>query len=279
MSDKPFAPEARRRSLFGNPNLMGGLAFLGGMAVALGAVQLGGGFNRAPIAAAPKAMPVAEPSPQPALPVLPPGTDIATLNAREAALAGKLDLLELRTRDVDGSARAASTYATQAERLMIAFAVRRAVERGQPLGALENQLRARFGAVQGDSVAAIVQVAAQPVTLEDLRLALETIAPRLARSPDDGLWAHARRMLGDMIVVRRADTPSPRPSDRVRRARRALDAGDVEAALAEIAHMPGAANAESWTGAAKRYVAARRALTEIERAAMETPRPLPAPAG
>ncbi|HEX8300927.1 hypothetical protein [Sphingomonas sp.] len=277
MSDEPFAPEPPRAPLFRNPSMVGGAAFLGGIAVALGAVQLGGGFNGTPAPAAVAVQPV--PQPQPAAAALPPGTDIATLDAREAALAGKLDLLELRIRDVDGSARAASSYATQAERMMIAFAVRRAVERGQPLGALENPLRARFGERQGEAVAAIVQVAGQPVTLEDLRLALDTIAPRLSSGPDDGLWANARRMLGDMIVLRSADSPSPRPSDRLRRARRALDAGDVEAALAEIAHMPGAANAGSWTSAAKRFVGARRALTEIERAAMESPAVQPATAG
>ncbi|RYE00351.1 MAG: hypothetical protein EOP61_13910 [Sphingomonadales bacterium] len=267
MSDEP-----PRTPLFRNSSLIGGLAFLGGLAVALGAVQLGGGFNRAPAGpvAAP-AQPVAQQQPQPALPVLPPGTDLATLAAREAMLAGKLDVLDMRIRDLDGSARHAASYATQAERLMIAFAVRRAVERGQPLGPLENQLRARFGEANEDSVAAIVQVAAQPVTLEDLRVALETIAPRLSAGPDDSLWTSARRMLGDMVVVRASDSPSPRPSDRLRRARRAIDAGDVETALAEVAHMPGAANAESWTGAAKRYVAARRALSEIERAAVEMP--------
>ncbi|MBX3565436.1 MAG: hypothetical protein KF730_12775 [Sphingomonas sp.] len=273
MSDEP-----PRTPLSRNPSLIGGLAFLGGLAVALGAVELGGGFNRAPLLPAPAPSPLVQQQqqPQPSLPSLPPGTDIATLNAREAMLAGKLDVIELRLRDLDGSARAASTYATQAERLMIAFAARRAVERGQPLGALENQLRARFGSAQGDSVAAIIQAAAQPVTLEDLRLALETIASRLSTGPDDSLWDRARRMLGDMIVVRGADSPSPRPSDRLRRARRALVAGDVEAALAEVAHMPGAASAESWTSAAKRYLAARRALTEIEQAAMEMPAAQPA---
>ena len=270
MSDEPFAPEPPRRTLFRSPSMIGGFAFLGGIAVALGAVQLGGGFNRAPVASAPAPLQAAQ-QPPPAVPALPPGTDIATLNAREAMLAGKLDMLEMRIRDVDGSARAASSYATQAERLMIAFAVRRAIERGQPLGTLENQLRARFGEGQSDSVAAIAQAAAQPVTLEDLRLALETIAPRLGSGPEDSLWARTRRMLADMIVIRSMDSPSPRPTDRLRRARRALDAGDVEAALAEIAHMPGAANAESWTSAAKRYIAARRALSEIESAAVEAP--------
>ena len=275
MSDETIAPPPRRNPLR-STGLIGGLAFLGGMVVALGAVQLGGGLPaRAP---APAAV-VPEPAPAPAVAALPPGTDIATLAAREQALAARLDELALRIRDVDGSARAASSYATQAERLMIAFAARRAVERGQPLGTLENQLRARFAEREGEAVAAIVQVAAQPVTLGDLRLALETIAPRLANGPEDSLWARARRMFGDLVVLRSEDSPSSRPSDRLDRARRSLDAGDVEAALAEVAHMPGAANAESWTSAARRYVAARRALTEIERAAMETPSAAPAAAG
>ena len=278
MSDEPLAPAQPRRNPFRSPSMIGGLAFLGGMAVALGAVQLGGGFAPrtppAPAAPVKAAAPVAAPAS-----ALPPATDMATLAAREQALAARLDTLDLRIRDVDGSARAASGYATQAERLMIASAVRRAVERGQPLGTLEHQLRARFGEQSGDAVDAIVQVAGRPVTLEDLRLALETIAPRLSNGPDDSLWMRARRMLGDMVVLRGEDSPSPRPSDRIARARRALDAGDVEAALAEIAHTPGAADAESWTGAARRYVAARRALTEIERAAMETPAAAPASAG
>ncbi|RYY35088.1 MAG: hypothetical protein EOP59_15780, partial [Sphingomonadales bacterium] len=142
MSDEPFASEPPRRTLFRNSNLIGGLAFLGGVIVTLGAVQLGGGFSRVPAAPAPVAAPVAQQPQQNSIPAVPPGTDIATLNARETMLAGKLDLLEMRIRDVDGSARNAAGYATQAERLMIAFAVRRVVERGQPLGALENQLRA-----------------------------------------------------------------------------------------------------------------------------------------
>ncbi|WP_157073695.1 hypothetical protein [Sphingomonas soli] len=266
MSDEP-----QRTPLFRNSSLIGGLAFLGGLAVALGAVQLGGGFHRAPaVPVVPVAQPVVQPPAQPVA-ALPPGTDLATLNAREAMLAGKLDILDMRIRELDGSARHAASYATQAERLMIAFAVRRAVERGQPLGVLEHALRARFGEANSESVAAIVQVAAQPVTLEDLRLALETIAPRLGTGPDDSLWTSARRMLGDMVVIRASDSPSPRPSDRLRRARRAIDAGDVETALAEVAHMPGAASAESWTAAARRYVAARRALSEIERAAVAVP--------
>jgi len=264
MSDEPLAPQSPLRSRI----LIGGLGFLGGVALTAGLIQMTG---MAPLGLAKAPAPQNSPAPQPlAVPALPPGTDMATLNAREAELAGKLDALERRIADTSGSARNAATYATQAERLMIAFSVRRAIERGQPLGSLENQLRARFGEQHGEAVAAIVAAAAQPVTIEDLRVALDAIAPRLASGPNASLWARFREFIGDMIVVRQSDVPSPRTSDRLRRARRALDQGDVEASLAEVAHLPGAANAESWTGAARRFLAARNGLNEIERAAVET---------
>jgi hypothetical protein len=275
MSDEPFAPE-RGPSRLRAPLLVGGLAFLGGVAVTAGALQWAGHGPLSPATPTPKVATVPQPQPS-AAPALPPASDVATLDAREAALAGRLDQLELRLRDTDGSARAASSYATRAERLMIAFSVRRAVERGTPLGALEGQLHQRFGEDHAEAVAAILRAAQQPVTLEDLRLALDRIGPRLLVGADDSMWARARRLLGDLLVLRQADSPSPRPADRLRRARRVLDEGQVEAALAEVAHMPGVDSAESWVSAARRYIDAQRALREIEQAAMEVPAAAPPP--
>ncbi len=80
--------------------------------------------------------------------------------------------------------------------------------------------------------------------------------------------ASLRRELGNLIVLHRADTPSPLPADRLTRARRTLEAGHVEAALAEVARMPGADSAERWTTAARRYIGARQALDTIETAAI-----------
>ncbi|MDG2533597.1 hypothetical protein P6144_08065 [Sphingomonas sp. HITSZ_GF] len=275
MSDETLAPPPRI-PWWRSASLIGTIAFLGGVGVTLGAFGLAGGLS--PHDAAPAPLPSPSASSQPSIPALPPGTDLATLAARETALAGKLDQIELRMKDADASARGAAGYATRAERMMVAFATRRAIERGQPLGPLENQLRTRFGERNNEAVAAILRAAAQPVTLEDLRLALDALSPRLANDPNDSLWNRVRRMLGNLVVLRQADTPSPLPAERLRRARRALDRGDVEAALAEVAHLPGVALAESWTSAARRYVAARTALTEIERAAMDLPPPLaPAP--
>lgn len=281
MNDEPFAPEAAPSSSGRRNNLLiGGIAFLGGIAATAGLLHVTGqdggiGPEPAPTIAVP-AQPVAV-----KVPPLPPGTDLATLNAREQDLAGRLDQLENRLRDVGTSARTASSYAGQAERLMIAFSVRRAIERGTPLGGLELQLRRRFAEDHANAVSAITRAAAQPVTIEDLRLALDTIAPKLLAGPDDSLWTRAQRVLGDMVVLRQAGSPSPRGPERLRRAKRDLEMGKVEAALAEVAHMPGVASAESWVSAARRYVEARHGLDEIERAAVQlpvVPPPVAAPA-
>ena len=130
-------------------------------------------------------------------------------------LASRLDALDTRLSDIDGSARAASSHATQAERLMIAFAARRTVERGLPLGPLEGQLRKRFGETHGEAVSTLIAAAGQPVTLEDLRLALDTIAPRLMGSGNEGMWGRGKRLISDLVVLRQADSPSPRPADRL----------------------------------------------------------------
>jgi hypothetical protein len=274
--DEPLALEpARGLSPLMTKVAIGAGAFVAGVAGTAGLLSLNGPTPKP----APAPVVAAQPQAAPA-PALPPATDVATLSAREAMLAGRLDQIELRLRDADNGARTAASYASQAERLLIAAAARRAIERGMPLGPIAPQLRRRFGEAHPDAVGTIIQAAGQPVTLEDLRLALDTIAPRLTSAPDAGIWARMTGGLGDLVVLRQSDSPSPRPADRLRRARRTLEEGQVEAALAEVARMPGAAAAESWLSAAKGYINARAALREIEAAAMEaSPAAPPAPAG
>ncbi|MET3724851.1 hypothetical protein [Sphingomonas trueperi] len=275
MSDEPLAPEpVRTLSPRRNRMIPVGLGFLAGVALTAGAIELAGPHLKSTADDATKPAASASPAVQPLKvppPVLAPATDVATLDARESQLAARLDALELELRQADESARNAAQYSTQAERLMVAAAVRRAVERGQPLGSLEQQLRARFGERHPQAVAAIVTAAGDPLTIEDLRIALDTIAPRLGTGPDDSIWVRIRSFVGDLFVLHQAGMPSPRPAERLRRARSALAAGNVETAIAEVAHMPGATVAEGWTSAASRYVNARKALDEIEKAAAATP--------
>ncbi|GAA0736216.1 hypothetical protein [Sphingomonas japonica] len=201
---------------------------------------------------------------------LPPGTDVASLYAREIQLAQRIQMLEARLANVDSDSRVASTFATRAEGLLVAFAARRALDRGLGLGYIEGQLRERFGAVEPRAVGYVIAASRQPVTLEDLRLALDTLAPDLTSGNADESWTAAlRREVSDLVVLRDEGTPSPRPNDRLTRARRMLDAGQVEGALAEVARLPGAERASSWTDAARRYVDARAALNTIETTAIQ----------
>ena len=205
-----------------------------------------------------------------------PAATAAAAPATLEALAGRVAMLDMQLRQVetraagiDFASRTAGGYATRAEGLMIAFAARRAIDRGLGLGALESELRARFGANEQGAVDAVVRAARQPTTREDLRLALDTIAPRLTiGTVDDGAFRIIGRELSNLIVLRHVTTPSPRPADRMTRARRMVDAGNVEAALAEVARLPGAQAAASWTDAARRYIDAHRALDRLELAAI-----------
>lgn len=200
------------------------------------------------------------------------------LAAREAALDLQLRAIEARMTAAQINARNAAGYAGRAERLMIAFAARRRIDRGQPLESYEALLRAHYGEDARPAVETVIAAARAPTTLEDLRASLDTIAPKLTTGTmADGVGTAIWRELTSLVILRRDTQPSPRATDRLARARRLLDAGQVEAALAEVARMPGAATAQSWMDAAKRYIEARRALDGLESVAMAPAAQPPAP--
>lgn len=194
--------------------------------------------------------------------------DPATLSVREGVLAGQLAALEARTAAITADALTAGGEAGRAEGLLVAVAARRAIDRGVPLGYLEPQLHARFGAIQPRAVDLVVDAAARPVTREDLRLGLDTLAPTLTTDAGAGWFASLRRELGSLVVLREAGIPSPLPADRLERAQRLVDAGQVEAARAEVVRMPGAGSAGNWLDAARRYVMTRHALDALESTAL-----------
>lgn len=195
--------------------------------------------------------------------------DLDQLQAREVALTGRIAELEVRLANTATAAQSASSDANRAEGLLVAFAARRALDRGLGLGYIEGQLRDRFGPTQPQAVATVVAASRQPVTLEDLREGILAITPQLKTgNTTDGWWASLRREVADLIVVRRDSSQSPRADDRLVRARRMLDSGQVEGALAEIARLPGVEAGDRWMAAAKRYTEARRALDVLETAAI-----------
>lgn len=192
----------------------------------------------------------------------------------------RIQQIEAKVEDIGQRASSATIDAHRAEGLLIAFAARRAIDHGAPLGYLEALLRERFSAAEPRAVATVISAARQPVTIDRLRDRLDELQPLLASAPvEDGWWEGFRRELAGLIVIRRADAPLNSPDDRIARARDDLASGHVAAALIEVARLPGHKAAEGWIAEARRYVQARVALDRIESAALMRPptEPLPTP--
>jgi hypothetical protein len=182
--------------------------------------------------------------------------------ARLAAVEGRLAAVENATQRAQGSAG-------RADALLVAFAARRAIDRGLALGYLEPLLVERFGAQHEQAVATIVTSARQPVRLDALIDQYEQLGPQMrSAGPDESWWTGVRRELGTLVSVHRADVPSVRPQARFDRAEERLRRGEVDGALAETMRLPGVARAGEWVAQARRYVAVHRALDEIESAAL-----------
>lgn len=194
-----------------------------------------------------------------------------------ADVAGVLDSrvaqLEERLGRLTVEAQAAAGNATRAEGLLVAFAARRALDNGAPLGYIEGQLRLRFGQAQPRAVATIINAAREPVTLADLRGGLANIASEVTSPPRDASWWQAlEHEARELLIIRKASAPSPRPRVAMDRAIHYMDAGRVDAALLEVQRMPDRAAADRWMEFARRYLEARRALDLIETAAILEPR-------
>lgn len=190
---------------------------------------------------------------------------------QQGGLDQRLAAAEQRLARLDLQAQAAAGNAARAEGLLIAFATRRAIERGAELGYLADQLRLRFGDNWPNAVRTIITFSREPITIDTLRARLEGLAPELRESEGIRSWADFKREVSQLFVVRRESTPSPQPERRLERARRFLETGQVTAAVGEVQNLPGAENAEAWIADAQRYAAAMEALETIETAAVLDP--------
>lgn len=213
--------------------------------------------------------PAQPPAAQPAR--APTVADAAALGSVETRLA----LIEDRLARISGDANAASGNAARAEALLIAYAARRRIDKGEPLGFVESQLKLRFGGAQPQAVQTIIAAGKAPVTLDDLSGQLEAAAPALTGAVhDESTWTRVRREVASLFVVRRAPQPTATPASRISRARLMLARGQIDDAIVEVEHLPGADAAQGWIEAARRYAATQRALDLIETAAMLEPRTL-----
>jgi hypothetical protein len=221
-----------------------------------------------------QAAPAPAPAPAPAAAPA-PGAETQRL-VLDPETTRRVNQLEQRVAEIDNQSRAAAGNADRAEGLLVAFAARRALDRGVALGYIEGLLRQRFGETQRQAVATIITASRQPVTLEELQDGLQEVGPELTGAgPGQNWWTALRAELGELVSIRKAGTPSTIPAERLRRAERRLESGQVDVALAEVLRLPGREDAADWIAKARRYVAARRALDTIETAALLEPRTQP----
>ncbi len=183
----------------------------------------------------------------------------------------RIAALEQRLAQVENATHRAEGSAGRADALVVAFAARRAIDGGVALGYLENLLVDRFGAQHQAAVATIITDSHQPVRLQDLIDQYEVLGPKLrGGGPQDSWWTNVGRELGTLVEIHRAERPATNPEARYNHALQHLSSGDVDQALAETMRLPGASGAGDWIAKARRYVAAHRALDEIESAALFT---------
>jgi len=169
-----------------------------------------------------------------------------------------------------------SPEVARADGLLLIYAVRGAIDKGAPLGALAEQLRLRFGATQPQSVAAVLSAGQAPVTADTLKTELRGLAPvLLTGNRDDSTWATVKRELSELFVLRKENGPSLAPNERLIRAEALVDAGKLDLAADEITALPGASIAQSWMARAKRFSDARKALDRLEQVAILQPVAVP----
>ena len=243
------------------------VAGLGAMALAIPRWQAWRAAPTAPVAAVPQTTAPTTAQPLAVLPVTTPG--------QAEAIDTRVAEIETRMARVDLRAAAAAGNADRAESLLVAFAARRAVDRGVGLGYVEQPLRQRYGQSQPRAVGSIIAAAQSPVTVAALRVALVQLQPVVTRPvASQGWWQATRSSLGSLFVVRREGAAAPTPDARLDRARLLIESGQVDGAMAEVARLPQGAQTAAWLALARRYVEAHNALDLIEAEALTRPDPL-----
>jgi hypothetical protein len=283
--EPPAESPARPKRMLLPPMLILVLAFIAGLAAMgwllsrweRGAAMLGiapPAAEQAPAAAepAPKVTVEREPAPETETGAAEPERLVI-----DPEITRRVNRVEQRLAELDVQSREAVGNADRAEGLLVAFAARRALDSGVSLGYIEGLLRQRFGQTQPQAVATIITAARQPVTLQELQEGLQQVGPQLiGGGPEQSWWSAFKTELSGIVAIRREGTPSPLPAERLKRATQQLEAGQVVVALAEVLRTPGHDKAADWIGKARRYVSARRALDQIETAALLEPRTPPA---
>ncbi|WP_370032180.1 hypothetical protein [Qipengyuania mesophila] len=275
-------PSTRRKGPSARPVLVAVLAsfFLGGAVAGYTVYTMIDRETPVDASAAPEPRPAAgpataDPSPTPSATASQAAQKaVERVAEQQGGIDQRLAAAEQRLARLDLQAQAAAGNTARAEGLLIAFATRRALEKGAELGYLADQLRLRFGDAMPNAVDTIISTSRDPITLDQLIARLEGLSPKLAKPNDSTGFQRFGEELAQLFVIRRESAPSPQPERRLDRARLFLESGRTESAIAEVRNLPGAQQATGWIRDAERYAALQRALDLIETAAVLEPRRL-----
>jgi hypothetical protein len=170
--------------------------------------------------------------------------------------------------------------------LFLLTVVRRMVESGRPLTAIEENVAARFRARDGAAVDALAAWSREPQTRRTLAARL----PDLGRAGAEadaaaagGWWARLKAGLSSLVTVRDpAGEGTPDRVEAVEAAAAALRDDDLELAVSELASGPQSAATRQWERDARLLLAAEVALDRLDglalTAAIPAAEPDPAPA-
>ncbi len=121
----------------------------------------------------------------------------------------EIEDLQNRVAAVENATQRAEGSAGRADALVVAFAARRAIDRGVALGYLENLLVDRFGTEHRAAVATVITVSHEPVSLDDLIGEYDALGPDLRRGgPQDSWWTNLKRELGSLVEVHSVERPA-----------------------------------------------------------------------
>ncbi len=198
------------------------------------------------------------------------------------SMESRVAALELRLSMLDRQANAAAGNTGRAEALLVAFAARRAVERGAPLGYLEDQLKLRFGDALPNAAATVINGARNPVTLDQLALGLNEIGAQVTSgAAGETGWEKLRRGVSGLFVIH-DERPANAPTDssqRLAQARILLREGRTGDAINAVRALGTIPHGSEWIASAQRYQDLQRALDLLETTALLEPRELKDGAG
>ncbi len=245
------------------------IAFVAGLGVMAVAIPRWQAWRGQPVTTTAPAEQPANAAAQPLAPLVAPTT------GQTQAIDNRVADIESRMARVDLRAAAAAGNADRAENLLLAFAARRAIDRGVGLGYVETPLRQAFASTQPRAVGSVIAAAQQPVTIASLRAGLAQLQPIVTRpAANQGWWQATRTSLGQLFAVRREGTAPPTPDARLERARLLVESSQVDGAMTEVSRLPQGPQTAAWLALARRYVEAHNALDLIEAEALTRPDPI-----